>query len=119
MGYPIRATNARQEGVVLLRVQLDNSGQVASSQILQSSGSEVLDQAGLKLTHKLKNLPNPPSIAGEQISAFRLQLNYTLTPPGRHLSPRDEYLRKYSNAKQSKNNNSLTKKVAISFEIKS
>lgn len=118
MGYPIRATNAREEGVVLLRVQLNDAGQVASSQILQSSGSEVLDQAGLKLAHKLKNLPTPPSVAGEQINAFHLQLNYTLTPPGRRLSPRDEYLRKYSKAKQANSgiDNSTNDKVAIIFE---
>jgi TonB family protein len=57
--YPPRARGA--EGVVSLAFSIDRHGNVASSQIVKSSGSAVLDAEALDLVKRAAPLPAPPS----------------------------------------------------------
>lgn len=45
--YPLNARRLRIEGTVTLRVELDARGQVVSVRVAQSSGSPLLDAAGI------------------------------------------------------------------------
>lgn len=45
--YPSRALKGREQGLVVVRVVIDQSGHVISAAVWQSSGSEALDQSAL------------------------------------------------------------------------
>lgn len=46
--YPEEARHARQEGVVILNIDVDSHGRVESAQVKSSSGFPLLDQAAVK-----------------------------------------------------------------------
>lgn len=45
--YPSRALKGRQQGLVVVRVVIDRSGNVSNAAVWQSSGSDALDQSAL------------------------------------------------------------------------
>jgi protein TonB len=55
--YPVFAKRAREQGKVLLRVQVDASGQVAGIEIHASSGFERLDKAALAAVRRWRFEP--------------------------------------------------------------
>jgi protein TonB len=57
--YPADARNAR--GIAQVAFSLDRKGQVVSSVILASSGSDALDRAALELIQRAQPFPPPPS----------------------------------------------------------
>lgn len=46
--YPSRALKGRQQGLVVVRVVIDRSGNVMSATVWQTSGSDALDQSALQ-----------------------------------------------------------------------
>jgi protein TonB len=55
--YPVFAKRAREQGQVLLRVQVDAAGQVAGIEIHRSSGFERLDNAALAAVRQWRFVP--------------------------------------------------------------
>jgi len=56
-GYPELARQMRQEGIVMLSVDVDKEGDPVSVEIIQSSGFRMLDQAALKAVRHWKFQP--------------------------------------------------------------
>jgi periplasmic protein TonB len=57
--YPYAARAAHQEGIVLVRFTLARDGSVLSSDIVKSSGSELLDNEARELPERAGPLPAP------------------------------------------------------------
>ena len=76
--YPVVAERSGVQGTVYLEVTLDEQGCVVHAEIAQSSGSEILDRAALKLLQNME-LPRPPE--GLKATQRRLQipLHYRLS----------------------------------------
>ena len=57
--YPPNARHG-EHGIVRLSFSLDSQGRVATSQIIQSSGYETLDNETLELLKRIQSFPPPP-----------------------------------------------------------
>jgi len=57
--YPAQARLRGQEGRVIIRFRVDQHGRVVETDILQSSGSRLLDAATVRMLRAL-HLPEPP-----------------------------------------------------------
>ena len=57
--YPPNARHG-EHGIVRLAFSLDSQGRVATSQIIQSSGYETLDNETLELLKRIQSFPPPP-----------------------------------------------------------
>lgn len=67
--YPPQARKKRIEGEVTVRFVVDKYGAVVTSEVENSSGSPVLDQAALKVLETAGKLPTPPNhLAGEEFT---------------------------------------------------
>ena len=55
--YPPRAKSRKQEGRVIVRVQVDPGGQLKSVQLIKSSGFDLLDQTALDAVGKTRFKP--------------------------------------------------------------
>ncbi|HYC35452.1 MAG TPA: TonB family protein [Usitatibacter sp.] len=55
--YPIFAKRAREQGTVMLRVQVDAAGKVESIEVHRSSGSDRLDDAALAAVRRWRFVP--------------------------------------------------------------
>jgi protein TonB len=55
--YPPDARRRRQQGTVVLRVALDSTGQVSDVSVVSSSGSRVLDDAGVEAIRHWRCIP--------------------------------------------------------------
>lgn len=66
--YPLMARRREEEGRVLLKVKVDERGQVETVQINQSSGSLLLDEAALQAVSQWRF--KPASQAGKAVSAW-------------------------------------------------
>jgi protein TonB len=77
--YPRAARRAREEGRVVLRVELDESGRVANAGVATSSGSATLDDAALAAVRTWRC--TPPRRGGVAVRAIALQpFNFVLGP---------------------------------------
>ena len=66
--YPRAARSQRQQGVVLVRFQMDRQGRILSSRLARSSGHDLLDEEVMELLQRAQPLPAPPhSISGTAI----------------------------------------------------
>ncbi|WP_273691675.1 energy transducer TonB family protein [Ketogulonicigenium vulgare] len=59
--YPAEARAARQQGTPLIRITLDDAGNVISASLARSSGYTLLDQAAVAMAYRASPLPMPPS----------------------------------------------------------
>lgn len=94
MDYPTRAAIRNEQGLVQIRAELAPDGTITSKSIVNSSGSEHLDKAALKLVKRLGALPAPPELDGEKVDAVRFQLLYALAPMTGRLTAREHMLRR-------------------------
>jgi periplasmic protein TonB len=58
--YPDAASRRGIKGVTVVRFTVDRSGQVVASEVLQSSGSPILDEEALALVRRASPFPVPP-----------------------------------------------------------
>jgi protein TonB len=75
--YPPNARHG-EHGIVRLAFSLDSQGRVATSQIIQSSGYETLDNETLELLKRIQLFPPPPP--GMIGSTLTVPINFH--PPG-------------------------------------
>jgi protein TonB len=75
--YPASARRLGEQGRVLVRVELDERGQVSAARVAQSSGSARLDDAGLAAVRQWRC--NPARRDGQPVRAVALQpFNFVL-----------------------------------------
>jgi protein TonB len=75
--YPVFAKRAREEGKVMLRVQVDASGRVTGLEIHASSGFERLDKAALAAVRRWRFEParsGDRAVAGVALVSIKFQL---------------------------------------------
>ncbi len=66
--YPPSARAKSLEGAVVIRFVILNDGSVRSLRVVQSSGSGILDEAGLKAIHRAAPFPKPPvNVFGSEV----------------------------------------------------
>jgi protein TonB len=74
--YPSAARSRREEGLVMLRLEIAADGSLRSCVIEQSSGSQILDAAALALARGAAPYPPPPASA--VLHPFRVPVGYRL-----------------------------------------
>jgi protein TonB len=76
--YPEEARRRGQEGRVLLRLRIDESGRVRSAEIVESSGHEALDRAAVGAVREWRFLP--ATVGGvPRPSALRVPVRFSLS----------------------------------------
>lgn len=74
--YPTKARRERIEGEVQIRFTLDRYGAIVSTEVAQSSGSSILDEAAVKTVQDLEKMPTPPNyLTGNEFTLI-IPLNY-------------------------------------------
>lgn len=75
--YPTLSRRLGEEGKLMLRVELDESGRVSMAQVVNSSGFKRLDEAALAAVKTWRC--NPPQRNGQPVRAIALQpFNFVL-----------------------------------------
>lgn len=75
--YPERARRAGVEGVATVRVQLDPAGAVVAVELVQASGSRLLDDAALAAARASRFAPasrDAATVASEALATYRFEL---------------------------------------------
>jgi protein TonB len=68
--YPAEARRKNQQGTVILKVELDESGKIYSIDVFASSGFDLLDQAAVKAVHQWSFSPAKNSTTGVPMSCI-------------------------------------------------
>ena len=76
--YPVMARKLGKEGRVTLQLVLDANGNVLQHQVAESSGSDLLDQAGLKLVEQIGKFPPFPEEIQRTNWQFFIPIEYRL-----------------------------------------
>ncbi|HEY7549047.1 MAG TPA: energy transducer TonB [Hyphomicrobiaceae bacterium] len=80
--YPDAASRRGVKGVTVVRFRVDRSGQVIASQVVKSSGSEVLDEEALALLKRASPLPAPPAAVADEMLDNFLPIYFGMKPNG-------------------------------------
>lgn len=59
--YPRSAQVRNEQGTTKIRVLIDSSGKVTGTEIVEGSGSDILDRESQKIFEKIGTLPTPPA----------------------------------------------------------
>lgn len=76
--YPYAARARRIEGVGRVTVTIDAKGNVLDYRIVQSAGSEMLDEAIKEMVQRASPLPAPPMELPEGVYRFTAPINFNL-----------------------------------------
>jgi protein TonB len=76
--YPPEAHSKREHGIVKVSFVVDRQGNIMSSTIAKSSGSDALDRETLALLQRAQPLPTPPSDVGGTQFAFSVPILFEL-----------------------------------------
>jgi protein TonB len=76
--YPARADRMGLEGRVLIEIIVDGGGAIVGTQVVQSSGHAILDQAALRSIRSVGKMPSPPSALGWTRRSLRIPFVYQL-----------------------------------------
>jgi protein TonB len=80
--YPDAASRRGVKGVTVVRFKVDRSGQVIASEVVKSSGSELLDDEALALLKRASPLPTPPGAIAEEMLDNVLPIYFGMKPNG-------------------------------------
>jgi len=78
--YPKRALEEEREGKVILRITVESNGILEQVTILNSSGSQVLDEEALRLVKRASPFKPCPSKMGKSVT-FRMPIKFEVTKP--------------------------------------
>ncbi|WP_430462966.1 TonB family protein [Thalassolituus sp. LLYu03] len=76
--YPQRALKRRLQGVVMVGIRLDAQGQLLGLETVQSSGSELLDQAALRAARQAAPYPQPPEVLHDDALEFDIPFRFAM-----------------------------------------
>ena len=76
--YPVAAHSHQIEGQVMVQFTVDRTGNVVASQVVQSSGSLLLDDAAMAMLRRAAPLPAPPPQAQGSAFEFVLPIRFKL-----------------------------------------
>ncbi len=76
--YPILAKRTRQQGNVILQVQITSLGKLIAAQVYQSSGYELLDSQAMEMVKKATPFSHPPSALGERDLTLLVPVSFRL-----------------------------------------
>lgn len=76
--YPAMARQRRMTGKVLVRIELDRSGQILSVEIQESSGNPILDDAAMQSARRASPAPAFPSEAVESRRTVTIPYRFSL-----------------------------------------
>lgn len=76
--YPRAAMRKEIEGKAKVKVSIDRSGTITGFEIVQSTGSDILDKAVPKLMERLNPLPTPPASLTDTQLSFILPLSWRI-----------------------------------------
>ena len=68
--YPERARMAGWEGVVVLRIQIKETGRPGSIEVVRSSGYGVLDEAAVDAVERWRFIPAKNSVSGQAVACY-------------------------------------------------
>ncbi|WP_262690112.1 energy transducer TonB [Kordiimonas aestuarii] len=74
-GYPTQLIDEGIEGTVKVRVNVAGDGTITAQQVMQSSGSDILDDEAIDL---MRRISFPPLPEGKESIALTIPLNYRL-----------------------------------------
>jgi len=76
--YPATAHAHRVEGVVTIQFTVDRAGSVVQTQVVQSSGSLLLDDEAVAILRRAAPLPAPPTQAEGSTFVFSLPIRFKI-----------------------------------------
>lgn len=76
--YPKIAQMRGWQGVCLLDLKLDSSGNVTSASVKESSGHEVLDNQALEMARKAAPFPTPPEVLRDRSFNLTVPVSFKL-----------------------------------------
>jgi protein TonB len=76
--YPKAAIRSRIEGNVIVQFRIDHEGKLLDYKIIKDSGSEVLDQAVVKMLTRASPFPQVPSHYNEEDLRFTIPISFDL-----------------------------------------
>ena len=76
--YPVLAKKTRQQGNIILKVQITSLGKLIDAQIYQSSGYELLDNQAIDMVKKATPFSQPPATLGEQNITLLVPVSFRL-----------------------------------------
>lgn len=68
---------SRRAGLVMLRITIDPSGELVSSEVVSSSGFKILDDAAIKTIKRASPFPPMPEAAGSEPLVFKVPFKYS------------------------------------------
>ena len=77
--YPGRARDRGEEGVATVWISIDRSGKVIASQLVTTSGSQLLDKEAVDLVSRANPLPRPPSDIMDLAYDFTLPIRFRIS----------------------------------------
>jgi protein TonB len=76
--YPTAARARGEHGIAKVAFTIDHEGHLVSSQIVQSSGSSLLDQETLAMLARAQPMPKPPGNAPDSTLSFVVPVRFNI-----------------------------------------
>ncbi|MAU40648.1 MAG: hypothetical protein CMF31_03405 [Kordiimonas sp.] len=76
--YPRAALANEIEGKAKVRVSIDRTGAITNYEVVQPTGTDVLDNEVPKLISRINPLPQPPSSLSDEQMTFMLPLSWVI-----------------------------------------
>lgn len=76
--YPEAARPRREQGIAQVSFSLDRKGMVANARVIQSSGSNALDEEAVALLKRAEPFPAPPATFPGDSVVVRLPIRFTV-----------------------------------------
>ncbi len=76
--YPVLAKKTKQQGNVVLQIQITSLGKLINVQVYQSSGFELLDNQAMDMVKKATPFSQPPSSLGDRDITLLVPVSFRL-----------------------------------------
>jgi protein TonB len=74
--YPSEARARGEQGITVVAFTIDRDGWIRNTRIVQSSGSQTLDQASLDMLQRAQPMPHPPAQVSNNDLSFRVPVDF-------------------------------------------
>ena len=76
--YPAKARSSGEQGIATVAFTIDRQGRLVTSQIVRSSGSQMLDQETLAMLARAQPMPPPPSGLPDSKLSFVVPVSFNI-----------------------------------------